>query len=300
MKKLLVTGISGFLGWHVTMHEQSDWDIVGLYHENKIEKNNITTKHCDLNADFSTFSTLISEIQPDAILHLAACSNPNDCELSPLEAKKINIETTSNLVKYCKEHNIYFLFTSTDLVFDGKSTLYEENSATSPINIYGKQKVKIEELISDLSMNAAIARLPLMYGLDSPINPIIKEWLKKIKEGGTVYAFSDEYRSMVSGASAVSGLFLLLNNEVNGIWHLGGRERISRYGFLKKVSYIFGLPISSVIKSKQYDLELNEYQANRPADVSLKSSKAYSIGYNPLSVNESLKIMYSRLNNQSL
>ena len=297
MKTLLVTGISGFLGLEVAKYKQDEWNIVGIFHENTMNIENIKTIQCDLSEKFDYFKKIIIDIKPQAILHLAACSNPNDCEIEPSKSEKLNIELTIQLANICKKNNIYLLFTSTDLVFSGNEPPYNENSIPNPINVYGKHKLSAENYILQQNMKACIARLPLMYGINTPIDSFLKSWINKIYNDEEIYAFTDEYRSMTSGKSIVSGLFLFLNQEVNGIWHLGGKERISRYEFMNYVVKIFHLPHGNIIKTKQKDLFLSKKQAKRPSDLTLVSKKAYSIGYNPLSIEDSLTEMYNELYN---
>jgi len=109
MKKLLVTGISGFLGWHVSEYEQSDWQIIGTYHKRRIEHPSIRTIQIDLT-DHEAVDQLFNEIEPDAVLHLAAASNANYCEKKPKVSLAINTEATGYLAILCQEKNIPFIF----------------------------------------------------------------------------------------------------------------------------------------------------------------------------------------------
>ena len=110
-------------------------------------------------------------------------------------------------------------------------------------------------------------------------------WIRNLKEGKKVFCFTDEYRTTTSGRDAATGLFLLLEKNKSGIFHLGGRERISRFDFAIRMAEIFNLPKELIIPSLQKDVQM---PANRPADVSLVSDKAYAIGFNPGSVKKEL------------
>ena len=90
MKTLLVTGISGFLGWQVTQYKQNNWNIIGIVYNNSISLQGITTIQYDLSQDFNSFKKIVLDIKPNAILHLAAYSRPNDCEKEPKISRKIN------------------------------------------------------------------------------------------------------------------------------------------------------------------------------------------------------------------
>jgi len=285
MKKLLVTGISGFLGSCLATLNPEEWNIYGLYNSNPVKDSNIISIKINLS-DSLELKKIFHKIQPDAVLHMAAISNPNFCETNQEISKKINVDVSLELVKLCQISSIPFLFTSTDLVFDGQEGPYDETSIPEPVSIYGKQKALAEKLILEHYPEACIVRCPVMYGLSKWGNSFMNSWLENLKKEQQVFAFTDEYRTKVSGKSAVEGMLLLLNKNASGIWHLGGRERISRYDFAIQMAQVFQLPEDLVQASLQADVKM---AAARPADVSLNSTKAFEIGYNPKSIDEDLK-----------
>jgi len=171
-----------------------------------------------------------------------------------------------------------YLFTSTDLVFDGKNGPYSESSKANPIMVYGQQKLEAERKVLDIYPNAIVARMPLMYGMPTNGLGFMNAWIRNLKEGKQVYCFTDEYRTTTSGSDAAAGLFLLLKKNQGGIFHLGGRERISRFDFAIRMAEVFRLPKELIIPSLQKDVQM---PAKRPPDVSLVSKKAYEFGFNP-------------------
>ena len=74
----------------------------------------------------------------------------------------------------------------------------------------------------------------------------------------------------------------------NGFIHLAGRDKLSRYDFGLKLAHAFGLDSSPIQSCSQKELKM---AAPRPADVSLEISKALSLGFAPLSVDEELKLI---------
>jgi len=285
MKKLLVTGISGFLGWHIAHHNQTDWQVQGVYQNNKPNYPNIPIKPLNLTDNQSVINYL-KQYQPDAILHLAANSNPNNCEQNPI-SNNINVKSTIHLAKWCAKQNIPFIFTSTDLVFDGKNAPYAETDEPNPIMIYGKQKLEAEQEVLKIYPQATVARMPLMYSMPSNGKGFMNAWVKNLKEGKNIYCFTDEYRTAASGSDAAQGLFLLLEKKANGIFHLGGKERLSRFEFATQMATHFGLDKSLILPSLQKDVQM---PAKRPADVSLNNNKAITIGYNPKNLIENFEL----------
>lgn len=115
--------------------------------------------------------------------------------------------------------------------------------------------------------------------------------LLAMKEGRELTLFVDEFRTPLSAGAAVSGLFLALN-KLQGIIHLGGKERISRYDFGKLMQRIFKFEIAKIRPCKQEEIHM---AAIRPADVSLDSSKAAALGFRPLPLIEELQNIYESL-----
>ena len=129
-------------------------------------------------------------------------------------------------------------------------------------------------MVLETHPNACIARMPLMYGTPDNGKGFMNAWIRNLKEGKTIGAFTDEYRTAVDGKTAARGLFLLLEKEVNGIWHLGGKERLSRYEFAIRMAKENNLDASLINPVLQKDIKM---AAARPADVSLDSSKAFGL-----------------------
>ena len=184
----------------------------------------------------------------------------------------------------CSDAGIPFLFTSSDLVFDGLNPPYAEEDEPSPVSYYGEHKALAESGIKDRYPPSVICRMPLMFGEPGPIaTSFIQPLIKAMTEENGVNLFVDEFRTPVSGKDAAQGLMIALDN-LPGIIHLGGPERISRYEFGKLVADTFKIRDAKLNACKQVEIKM---AAARPPDVSLDSSKAMGLGFEPGSlVNE--------------
>jgi dTDP-4-dehydrorhamnose reductase len=286
MKKLLLTGAGGFLGYNFLQLQLSHWQVYAITHQRIVSHKDIQKVDCDLT-DFASVKNVFRQIKPDAVLHFAALSNADFCENNPGLSHRINVESTNLIAGLCAEVNISFLFTSTDLVFDGTKGNYEENVSVNPVSLYGRQKAEAEKNIMEIYAEACILRLPLMFGYGGQYaQSFMQPILKKLEMGESLNLFTDEYRSIVGGRSAAQGILLALENIWKGIFHLGGKEKISRYDFGIMMCEVFGLNQSLIIPTLQKVIKL---PAPRPPDVSLNSEKAYQKGYAPLPVYEELK-----------
>ncbi len=282
--KLLITGASGFLGPYLCRTAADKYTVFGLSNKNKISMKNINILSVDL-CDIKSLKELFSRIKPDAVIHAAAMSAPDLCQQYPLESNKINVLASLHIADLCCLQRIPLVFISTDLVFDGGQGNYLESDPVSPVSLYGEQKVKAENGILKQLPNAVICRMPLMFGAvsgsaQSFIQPMIHSFKNSVQQA----LFTDEFRSPISAASASEGILLALE-KTTGVVHLGGRQRISRYDFGVMLAEIGKFDKKLIVSKLQKEIN---FAAPRPADVSLNSSKAFSLGYSPEDIRGSL------------
>ncbi len=285
MKKLLVTGASGFLGWNLCHYAQTKWQVYGTYFSHEVKIPGVTLYKTDLK-DFEVLERLFKDIKPDAVIHTAAASKPNFCQTNPHESLAINVTAAVNIARLCGENNIPCAFTSTDLVFDGKNPFYKETDPVCPINYYGEQKATAEQKMREVYPAIAICRMPLMFGAPSPVAAsFMQGMISNLKAGKEINLFTDEFRTPASASATSQGLLLAVEKQVQGILHLGGKERISRYDFGLLLADIWQLPTDLIKSGKQSDVAA---VAPRSPDTSLDSSKAFALGYQPLSLKAEL------------
>ncbi|MEH1936255.1 MAG: NAD(P)-dependent oxidoreductase [Nostoc sp.] len=287
MKKLLITGASGFLGWHLCQLAKQEWEVYGTYFSHPLEIPGMKMLKANLT-NFQELQRIFSDIKPAAVIHTAAHSQPNFCQTHPEESHAINVIASGNLAGLCADNSIPCAFTSTDLVFDGLNAPYREMDSVCPVNLYGEQKAIAEADMLERYPMTAVCRMPLMFGAATPTaKSFIQAFIQTLKAEQELSLFIDEFRTPVSGTTAAKGLLLALE-KVNGIIHLGGKERISRYYFGQLLVEVFQLPTTGLKSCRQQDVKM---AAPRPPDVSLDSSKAFALGYQPLSLKEELEML---------
>lgn len=287
MKKLLITGASGLLGWHLCQLAKQEWQVYGTYFSHYLEIPGVKMLKVNLT-HFQELKSIFSQIQPAAVIHTAAQSQPNYCQLHPQESYIINVTTSCNIAGLCADYAIPCAFTSTDLVFDGLNPPYREKDIVCPINIYSEQKVQAEQGMLARYPLTTVCRMPLMFGRETPTaKSFIQPFIQILKQGKELSLFIDEFRTPVSATTAAKGLLLALEKTNNCI-HLGGKERISRYEFGRLLVEVFQLPIEKLKSCRQEDVKM---AAPRPTDVSLDSSQAFALGYQPLSIKAELETL---------
>ena len=285
-KKILITGASGFLGYHLLRSSYvKGFEVFGLYNSGTISFEHSTNLQVDLR-NYIDMGNIVDDIEPDIVIHAAALTDANRCQTDKELSYELNVEVTRNLAGICCDYQVPFLFTSTDLVFDGSRGNYLEEDFPNPLMIYGEHKLLAEQEVQRVYPSALIARCPLMFGaLEASNKNYFSNFIKSLHEGKISKLFDDEFRSVCGGKSIAEGM-LHLCEEVSGIVHLAGPDRVSRFDFGVAIAEAFRLDKNLLEACSQKDIQMS---APRPADVSLNIQKAISLGYAPMSYQEELK-----------
>ena len=276
--RLFITGASGSLGWFLCrMGRRAGWEIIGGYHRHSIEMPGVSWRKTDL-ARVPELSDLLSEIQPQAVIHAGAIAGINACETRSEETWQVNVAASGSIAGWCAEHEVPLVFTSSDMVFGGDRAPYRETDPVAPVCQYGQQKAAAEDLVLKRCPDATICRLPLMFGMSGGNRLTFDaQMIADLRRNRQVLLFRDEFRTPVDLESAAAGVLAMVGRAV-GPLHLGGPERVSRYEMGRLVARLLGLDTSLLIPVRQREVPMG---ALRPPDLSLVSRKAARLGYRP-------------------
>lgn len=274
---LLITGAGGMLGHALCSRALAQWSVLALYRHNKPQVPGIRPIQMDLT-DHREVARLVKEMTPSAIIHAAAAAQVGVCQANPRQTALINVDVTTWLADLCAESNIDYLFTSTDLVFDGEQAPYDEQGQVNPICTYGEQKAQAEQAVLLRYPKALVCRLPLMFGL-APYagRHFSMHLLKCFRQKQRVNLLTDEYRTPVDSDSAALGILQFLGR-AHGLLHMGGRTRISRYDMGRLMVTRMGADSELICPVTIRALDLG---VARAPDCALVSDKAYQLGYAP-------------------
>src|SRR5258708_2603485 len=109
MKKVLITGASGFVGEHLAQHLLSlgTYEIYGTYRSESSKESSpvhdkITFVHVDL-LDREQVKQVLTDIKPDGIFHLAGQAAIGESIRNPLETMHVNIDGELLLFEVLRE-----------------------------------------------------------------------------------------------------------------------------------------------------------------------------------------------------
>jgi len=162
-RRVLITGSSGMLGTDLCEELSPDYEVYGA----DLVKRPPGAKRfakCDIT-DREETSGVISKIGPDAVIHAAAWTDVDGCELDKNRARRINIEGAKNVALACKGSGAALIYISTDFVFDGKKkTPYKETDSPNPLSVYARSKLAGEEAVKKSLKKHLILRTSWLYG----------------------------------------------------------------------------------------------------------------------------------------
>ena len=157
MKRLLVTGASGFLGSRVIRFYDGKYEIFAPSHA-----------QMDIT-DIGSVKAVFENFRPDLVVHGAAISDLDQCEKERERSWKINVDGSRNIAAMAFQFHAKCLLCSSDQVYFGKDRMKEgagphnEDEVTDPFNLYGQGKKKAEEASLLENPDCVILRLSWMY-----------------------------------------------------------------------------------------------------------------------------------------
>jgi len=143
---ILIVGASGLIGSHLAdqCDKRSSWKSIGTFFGTP-ERNFLPLDIT--NAD--SVREVFKKTQPQIVFLTAFNPNVDYCEEHPKETEITNIVGNRNIIDMSSQYNAKVVYFSSDFVFDGKNGPYNEDDQPSPICVYGKQKLAIEQYIEN-------------------------------------------------------------------------------------------------------------------------------------------------------
>jgi len=290
--KFLVTGSAGLIGSQVVKDLiQKNHTVYSCYHIQKPLQGIPTL--LDLTDETQIIQTL-EKIKPDNIIHLAAMTGVDLCEINQEITTLINTKATEILAKQAAKINAFFIYVSTDYVFNGISGMKKENDVTNPLGFYGKSKLEGELVLNKLASNWCIARTSTPFGIHSTKKSFplwVKENLEAKKE---IPVLVDQFTSPTYVPNLSRMLIEIATRQINGIIHVSGATRISRYALAEIVAHKLNLDKNLLIPTK---IDSMNWKSQRPKDSSLDVSFATeNLNEQPQKIEQSIELFINELN----
>ena len=240
--KILITGASGMLGYDLWQVLSNEHELYGLGRRDcpdfiKRDK----WLQLDLTDPSETYQG-VTKVNPELVIHTAALTDVDACELKPEEAYLINTLATRNVALACQRFDTVVLYISTDYVFAGeKNTPYREDDLPNPINIYGKTKYGGEFYVRHLLNKFYVLRTAWLFGKRK--KNFISNIVGQIKSSGTqpnIKVVADQVGSPTYTKDLALAISELIKKNLYGVYHLTNTNSTSRYQIAEEIANFFG------------------------------------------------------------
>ena len=289
--KVLVTGANGFTGQHLikTLVDKGFEIIATSRNAARLPSyNNLTYYNIELT-DVRNVENLFDLTRPEAVIHTAAMSKPDECAAHPNLCKANNIEATGHLLGAAtKVGTQHFVYLSTDFIF-GEGGPHAEDDVPAPLNLYGASKLEAEALVNAGSIKATIVRPVFMYGpVWENLRPSFIQWVAgKLKNGEPIKVVTDQARTPTYIGDLCWGIRKIINDKVPGTFHLAGKDIVSPYNMAVAVAKHLNLPLGLI---EPVTADTFPEPVKRAQRSGLKIDKAVTtFGYAPHSFTEALQ-----------
>ncbi len=280
--KILITGASGLLGRALLREaSKSGVTVVAAYNSNPLNDG----LQMDITEQAQVHAT-IRRVAPDFVIHTAAFTDVDACEIEPQRAWDVNALGTKNVAEACDKHGARLVYISTDYVFDGEDGPYPEEAPTHPINVYGESKLAGERFTLNSSVNA-VARVCVLYGPDKP--NFVSWVINSLRTQSPINVVRDQYNTPTYVGNCARALLRICELGLTGVYHVSGREQLNRYAFACAIADVFALNEKLINETTTDKLQ---QRARRPMNSSLSVERTErALGMRLANVHEGLTLM---------
>ena len=235
IKKILVTGANGQLGWEITQLAAS----YPMYEFIFADRSMFDLSKPEL------FESLIQQWAPQAIINTAAYTAVDKAEAEKDVANLINATAVAELARISGKDDILFVTFSTDYVFNGNaSSPYLTDTIIDPVNFYGTTKAQGEVMALAVNPNTIIIRTSWVFS--SHGNNFVKTMIRLMKERATLNVVSDQIGRPTYAKDLAIATLKIINEvsggkKIHGVYHYANKGVTSWFEFAQQIKKNAGL-----------------------------------------------------------
>jgi len=287
MKNILITGIAGFIGFHLQKQLKSNNNIWGI----DILKNNaskIRAKQISNVLTENICSDFIAKLpqNPDLVIHLAAETGISGSLTDPALYFRQNVDGTMNVLEQCRKNGIKkLIYASSSSVYEPNELMVETAPHDRQLSFYGTSKrmteIMIENYCKQFGMTAIGLRFFTVYGSWTRPDMAAYKFMKAIDEGKpiTLYNEGNVYRDFTHVSDIVASIEKLckkIDEEATGthrIFNIGFGQPVSVHEYATLIAHELGkeiqfqtanLPNNELISTHSDTNELQQYIHYQP------------------------------------
>ena len=225
--RILITGARGMMGRDLGAlaeswgHEVWPTDVQQLRQDPQ--------DHIDVR-DFEGLGRALDRFRPDAVFHLAAMTQVDECERRPEGAYLVNSVATQSVALHCRRHEVQLVYISTGSIFDGsKPVPYHEFDIPNPLSVYARSKWQGEIFVRSLVPQHYIVRAGWMFGGGAEDKKFVARMIDLAREREVLRAVDDKFGSPCYTSDISRRCLELLATGRYGTYHAANSGYCSRF-----------------------------------------------------------------------
>lgn len=236
--KVLVSGISGMLGSNIAYRNRKRWVTVGTYLHHPVDWDWVECRQCDM-VDAEQVSALVKSTNPDVVIHCVGDTNMDRQENDPARARRINVQTTANVIAALKGCAAKLVYISTDAVYPGTAGPYAEGGEVRPLSVYGKTKLEAEKMANEVG---GLCLRTNFYGWSVQDKLGLAEWfMSSLQHRERAKGFRDIWFSGMYTMDFADVLMACLDADLEGIYNCASRDGWTKLRFGQEIAVGIGL-----------------------------------------------------------
>lgn len=289
MKKVMITGIAGFIGFHTALKfAENGWQVTGYDNFNDFYDPHLKDDRAGIlqlkgieviEKDIQNFFKIPSDDKPDLVIHLAAHAGVRDSLENPKEYIYNNILATQNLIDACEAAGVEnIIYASTSGVMAGNPLpSNEEEKCGHLLNPYSYSKLTNENQFACSNIKRAVGlRFFTVYGPWGRPDMALFTFTRNMVEGKpiTVYNNGDMKRDFTYVDDIVQGIWLVSQNMTErDIYCIGNGKQVNLMDFIQEIEINLG--------NKKADYDFQPAHPADPKETWSDTTKLQKLGYKP-------------------
>ena len=224
----------------------------------------------------------LAEVEPWAVFNAAAYNMVDVAEREPSAAMEANGLAVRNLAIACRQTDARLVHFSTDYVFDGTAGRpYTEADAVHPLGAYAVSKLAGELYACAYLDNALVVRTSGVFGigaLKTARGNFPELMMRLAREGKPIRVVEDHVASPTYAPALAARSIDLLEQNLSGVFHVGGGQAISWFDYAKLIFEKAGLTANlNPTAAREYRTD-----ARRPKFSALENARLRECGIAPM------------------
>ena len=222
--RLLIVGASGLIGSYLkAAAEDAGHLVIGTF----ASRSRDGLVHFDLMRD--RIDDLVTDLGPeDRVFLLSAHIQPDWVYRHPVESRSLNVDATARCFDDVMARGAHVVFVSSESVFgEDREDGYGEDASPNPSTLYARQKVEIEEYLTNSDARTCIVRTGWTVGWEPEFYCPVRNTYESLMSG-TAKMARDNFFTLTDVCDTVTGLLALAKSSHTGVVHVASNPPIGR------------------------------------------------------------------------